>query len=482
MFDVLIIGAGVVGSSIARELSRYQLKTAVLERREDIAMGTTKANSGIVHAGFDAKPGTMKAKMNILGNPMYDKLSKELDFPFKKVGSLVLCFSEEDRPTLEDLLQKGINNNVPGVRIVEKAELKELEPNISDGAVAALFAPTGGITGPYELNMALAENANKNGVEFFMNQNVTSIEQKKDKTFLVKTPTDTFETKILVNAAGVYADFIHNMLSKEKLSIIPRAGQYVLFDRTVGDTVNHTIFQLPTKMGKGVLVTPTVDGNLLIGPTATDIDDKEDLATTQESFDTIVSRAKFSIEKLPMSQVITAFTGLRAHSTDDDFIIQHVPDVENMIDVAGIESPGLTAAPAIGVYVKELIGEITELKANPNFDPIRKGITHFRLQDIEGQKELIKKNHAYGKIVCRCEMVPEAEIVEAINRPLGAKDLDGVKRRTRAGMGRCQGGFCSPIVVDILARELNLSPLEITKFGGESNVLIGENKKLGGKN
>lgn len=472
MYDVLVIGGGVVGCSIARELSRYSLKIVLVERDEDIAMGTTKANSAIVHAGYDAKPGTVKAKMNIAGNPMFDALSKELDFPFRRNGSLVLCFSEEQIPELEALLERGMQNGVPGLRLITREELTELEPKIGGAAVAALYAPSGGIVCPYEMTIAMAENACDNGVEFFLNHEVVGI-QKDEDSFVVTTPQQTFQTKIVINAAGVYADVIHNMASKEKLEIIPRAGQYCVFDKTVGSLVACTIFQLPSDMGKGVLVTPSVDGNLLIGPTAKDLTDKENLDTTAEELEKLLKAAKLTIEEIPMGCMINAFTGLRAHSTKNDFIIEHTPDVPGMIDVAGIESPGLTSAPAIGTYVAALVGELIALEPNPKFNPVRKGIPKFREMDTEERRQLISKNSNYGKVLCRCESVTLGEVLDAIRRPLGAKDLDAVKRRTRAGMGRCQSGFCSPLVLEVLAREWGVSPTEITKFGRNSKVLVG---------
>ncbi|MDL2233323.1 NAD(P)/FAD-dependent oxidoreductase [Ruminococcaceae bacterium OttesenSCG-928-L11] len=477
MYDVVIIGAGVTGCAIARELSRYRLRTAVLEQHGDVSMGTTKANSAIVHAGYDAKPGTVKAQMNIAGNPMFDQLSKELDFPFKRIGSLILCFDEASMPELEKLLERGRQNGVPGLEIIDRKRLLEMEPHIGDKAVAALYAPTGGIVCPYEMTIALAENAAVNGVEFFLGQEVQAI-AKTDAGFVVETQDSRYETKLLINAAGVFADDIHNMLSADKLSIRPRSGQYILMDKVVGNLVSHTLFQLPNEMGKGILVTPTVDGNLLMGPTAVDIDDKLDLATRREQYESILKAAALSVDSIPTRQAITAFTGLRAHSTTDDFIIGYAKDVPGLLDVAGIESPGLTSAPAIGVYVAKLVGERLPLEANPAFIPTREGIKKFRDMTREEQDDAIRANPRYGKIICRCETISEAEIVEAIHRPLGARDLDGVKRRTRSGMGRCQGGFCSPQVAAILSRELDIPLTDITKAGGNSRILVGRNKEI----
>ncbi|MFC0906306.1 NAD(P)/FAD-dependent oxidoreductase [Clostridium sp. MT-14] len=475
MFDVTIIGAGVIGSSIARELCKYKLNVCVVEKDFDVGNGTSKANSAIVHAGFDAKPGTLKGKLNSRGNKMFDKLSKELDFPFKRIGSLVVCFDKEGIADLEKLKQQGIENGVPDLEILDGDKVREMEPNLSKNVTAALYAPTGGIVCPYEMTIALAENAFTNGTEFKLDTKVTSI-VKSGGNYLIKTDKGNIESKIVVNAAGVFSDEINNMVSENKLSIIPRRGQYCLFDKAVGDTVSRTIFQLPTKMGKGVLVTPTVDGNLLIGPDAEDIDDKEDLNTTSEGLDFIISKASLSVNQLPMRQVITSFSGLRAHGTGD-FVIGEVEDAPNFINAAGIESPGLSSSPAIAVVIKDIIVNRLKPEKNDKFNPIRKGIPKFREMTNQERKKIIAKNSKYGRIICRCETVTEGEIVDAIRRPLGARSVDGVKKRTRAGMGRCQGGFCGPRVVEILARELRISPQEVTKSGEHSNLLVGKDKE-----
>jgi glycerol-3-phosphate dehydrogenase len=483
MYDVLIIGAGVIGCSIARELSKYKLKTCVIEKECDVAAGTTKANSAIVHAGFDAKTDSLKGKLNAKGNEMFDKLSEELEFPFKRIGAFVLCFDEKDLYKLEDLKKQGEVNGVPDLKILGREELKALEPNISDNAVAALYAPSSGIVCPYEMTIALAENAATNGVEFKFNTKVLNIEKKLTRyldkylnIYLVDTDNGKLEAKMIINAAGVYADELNNMVSSKKLSIIPRKGQYCLFDKEVGDLVSRTIFQLPTEMGKGVLVTPTVDGNLLLGPNAIDVEDKNDLITSTQSLEEIVNKGKMSIKSLPLNKVITSFSGLRAHSLEDDFIIGEAEGAENFINAAGIESPGLSSAPSIALMIEGLVVEKLEPLKNDNFNPIRKGIPKFRELSNEERNQLIKERPQYGRIVCRCEVVTEGEIVDSIRRPLGATTLDGVKRRTRAGMGRCQSGFCSARVLDILARELDIEPTEVTKFGGNSKLLVGKNK------
>ncbi len=475
MYDVVIIGAGVSGCACARELSRYQLNICVLEKEEDVCCGTSKANSAIVHAGFDAKSGTLMAKLNVEGNQMMEELSRELDFPFQRNGSLVVCLDKEELPELQALYERGSRNGVNGLRILDREELVEKEPNISDQAVAALYAPTGGIVCPFGMNLAFAENAVVNGVEFYFDTEVIGFE-KQESTWLVKTNQGDFATKYIINAAGVYADQFHNMVSSKKLHITPRRGEYCLFDHATAEFVKHTIFQLPGKYGKGVLVTPTVHGNILVGPTADDIEDREGTNTTQEGLEELTARARQTVKDLPMRQVITSFAGLRAHEDGHEFQIGEAEDAKGFIDCAGIESPGLTAAPAIGRMVAQIIKELSNAKEKTDFIAARKGILDPKTLDQEAHAALIQQQPAYGTIVCRCELVSEGEIIDAIRRPLGAKSLDGVKRRTRAGMGRCQAGFCSPRTMELLARERNLPLSEITKSGGSSKLIMGRNK------
>ncbi len=475
MYDVVIIGAGVSGSASARELSRYKLNVCVVEKEEDVCCGTSKANSAIVHAGFDAEAGSLMAKLNVEGSQMMEGLSKELDFHYKNNGSLVVCLHEEEKPNLQDLYDRGVKNGVKDLRIIDREELVALEPNISDEAVAALYAPTGGIVCPFGMNIAFAENAATNGVEFKFDTEVTGLE-KKDGSWVIKTSQGDIETKYVVNAAGVYADKFHNMVSGKKLHITPRRGDYCLLDRSTEGFVTHTIFQLPSKFGKGVLVTPTVHGNTLIGPTAIDIENKEGTNTTQEGIDELINKAGTTVKGLPIRQVITSFAGLRAHEDGHEFYIGELEDAKGFIDCAGIESPGLSSAPAIGKMVAEIVKDLTNAEENPNFVGTRKGILDPKTLSNEERAELIKKDPAYGNIICRCEMITEGEIIDAIKRPLGAKSLDGVKRRTRAGMGRCQSGFCSPRTIEILARERGVDPAEITKAGGDSKIIVGINK------
>ena len=483
MYDVAIIGAGVVGCAIARELSKYRVNACVIEREEDVCCGTSKANSAIIHAGFDATPGKLKARLNVQGNAMMDQLSKDLDIPFQRNGSLVVCTKDQNRENLEKLLEKGKANGVPDLRILEREELLALEPNLSDDITCALLAPTGGIVCPFHMTIAFAENAYTNGVEFFLNTEVRKI-HKTDHGYQLEVlkkatgTTELMESKTVINAAGVYADVFHNMVSNEKIHITARKGEYMLLDKTAGTHVSHTIFQLPGKMGKGVLVTPTVHGNLLVGPTATDIENKEGVNTTAEGLDTLSQKAGISVKNLPLRQVITSFAGLRAHEDQDDFVIGEAHDAEGFFDAAGIESPGLSSAPAIGVMVAEMVAAKLNLNENPDFIGIRNGILNPNTLSMEERNKLIKEKPAYGNIICRCEMITEGEIIDAIKRPLGARSLDAVKRRTRAGMGRCQSGFCSPRTMEILEREVPMSMFDITKNGGSSKFVVGYNKEI----
>lgn len=476
-YDVVIIGAGVSGSAAARELSRYEIKACVLEKEEDVCCGTSKANSGIVHAGYDAPTGSLKAQMNLRGNELMEPLAKELDIPFIRNGSLVICRSREDLPRLEALYERGVSNGVKGLRILSREEVLEKERNISEDVYAALYAPTGGIVCPFELNIALAENANVNGVEFYFRTEVKDIE-KYEEGYRVITNQGVFETKYVVNAAGVYADQFHNMVSAQKISITARRGDYCLLDKSAGAHVKNTIFTLPGKFGKGILVAPTAHGNLILGPTAIDIQDKEGTNTTGEGLEQVMKNAGMNVKDLPMRQIITSFAGLRAHEGGDEFIIEEIFDAPGFIDCAGIESPGLTSCPAIGERIAGIIKEKMGLREKEDFISERKGILKPETLSGEERAALIRENPAYGNIICRCEMITEGEIVEAIRRPLGAKSLDGVKRRTRAGMGRCQAGFCSPRTMEILAREQKTDIRKVTKSGGASYLVVGTNKDI----
>ncbi len=472
IYDVAIIGAGVCGCTLARELARKKLAITVFESCSDVACGASKANSGIVHAGYDAKPGTLKAKYNVLGNPLFEQLSVELDFPFKRIGSLVLAFSQEERAGLETLYAKGLANSVGELSILDKADVFALEPYLNQAVQAALLARTGGIVCPYEMTIAFAENAAANGVAFQLDNRVVDIKKEKE-LFIVDAVRSRAAARAVVNAAGIYSDMINSMLSEDSFAITPRRGEYLLLDQTEKDLVKHTLFQLPGPMGKGVLLTPTVDGNILAGPTSENIEDKSDTATTAAGLERIVAQAVRDVANFPSGKIITSFAGLRAHSSRDDFIIGESPDTPLFFNLAGIESPGLTSAPAIARDMAALIGEKLSAKENPHFQPLRKAPLRFRHLTNEERQAAIRDNPDYGHIVCRCEKVSKAEVVAALRSPLAAlRDLDAVKRRTRAGMGRCQGGFCSMRLPEIIAETASIAMENVSKMGGESNVLF----------
>ena len=470
-YDVTIIGAGITGAMAARELARYKLSICILDAASDVAMGATKANSAIVHAGFDAKEGTLKAKFNVEGSKMFEQVCRELGAKYKRIGALVVGFSDEDKETLRGLLERGVRNGVEDLRLIEsRDELLKIEPNIGEKVSCALYAPTSAITCPYELCIAAVGNAMDNGAELKLNYEVKSIE-KDGEAFVINKE---IRSKVVINCAGCHADEIAKMVGDDSFTITPRRGEYVLLDREAGGTAKHTVFRCPSAMGKGVLVTPTVDGNLLLGPTAENIEDKEDKTTTAEGQAFVKRSAKEQVEGIDLRKSITSFTGLRSVGSTGDFIITE--PVKGFINAAGIESPGLSSAPAIAVYLAEMLGKDMDLEKDPNFNPYRKPAHYFTEMSLEEKNEKIKEDPAFGHIICRCETVTEGEILEALRTNPKPTDLDGIKRRTRAQMGRCQGGFCSPYIVSIIAKELGIDETEVTKTGGKSNILTGYTK------
>lgn len=474
-YDVVVIGAGVVGALISLELSKKDIRVAMLDKCNDVAMGTTKANSAIVHGGFDAANGTLKAKLNVRGTELMPKLCADLAVPYRNNGSLVLAFSEEEMEHVHALYERGQKNGVPRLSVIDKAAVKAMEPHVSDEVVGALLSETAGIVCPYELTIAATEVAVTNGVEFLRNCAVESITAKNDG-FTLSTTLGEIEASYVINAAGVHSDDIARMIGDDSISIVARKGEYYLLDKSYGYIADHTLFQCPSKMGKGVLVTPTVDGNLLIGPSALDVEDKDDVDTTAEGLSFILEKAKKTVPELNTRGAITSFAGMRAHPVTDDFIIGFSEKNDRFLNVAGIESPGLSAAPAIAEMVRDLLTEKAGLTEKAQFKTKRTPPVRFRHMTKSEREALIAKNKAYGRVICRCETITEGEILDAIHAPAGARDVDGVKRRTRAGMGRCQGGFCGSKVVEILARELNVPMNEITKFGGDSKILFDKTK------
>jgi len=476
LIDIIIIGGGVTGCLIARELSRYQLKTLLVEKHSDVADGTTKANSAIVHAGFDATPGSLKARFNAQGNARYETLCQDLCVPFKRIGSLVLALSPGEVPALRDLLERGRINGIPGLELLSAAEVQQREPNLSRNVVEALYAPTAGIVGPWDLAIAAAENAVDNGVDLLLDTEVTGIQRVADG-YRVTAGARTLDARMVINCAGLYADRIHNMVAEPTFKIHYRRGEYFVMDRKEGSFVNHVIFQCPSEKGKGVLISPTVHGNLLVGPNAQEVTGPDQLQTTPQGLDEVRQAAMRSSEKIAFNAVITSFSGLRATSDTHDFVIGEVKGAPGFIDVAGIESPGLTAAPAIALHVVELVqGSLGGLKPNVAFNPVRRPLARFAQLSSAEKAAWIRKDSRYGRIVCRCESITEGEIVDAIHRHAGATTLDGIKRRLRPGMGRCQGGFCGPRVVEILARELGIPMTEVRKDGPASVLLTGVTK------
>lgn len=471
--DIIVIGAGITGCAVARELSRFNASITVLDLASDVAEGATKANSGLVHAGFDALPGTKKAYFNVLGAAMYPALCSSLGVPYRQNGALVVAFDEADRRTVEKLKARGEQNGVKGLEILEREALLVLEPALSPKVVCALFAPTGALVSPYELAFALADDAALNGVSFLFNERVESVSRLPSGCFAVRTSGGEYSCRALVNCAGASGADLHNQLSSHKLQIIHRRGQYYLLDRAASQPFSRTVFQCPSAMGKGVLVTPTVHGNLLLGPTAEDIADPFDTATTADGLAEVLRKAALTWPSLSVRSNITNFSGVRAHLDSDDFIVGPCEEAPGYFEAIGIESPGLSSAPAIGEALSAMIAGFLSLsrKAETVSYPLPAKPFH-DMTDAE-RAEALEKDPAYGQIICRCETVTEAEIRAAVRRPVPARSVDAVKRRTRAGMGRCQGGFCLPRVTAIIAEETGLPLTEITKNGGGSYLLAG---------
>lgn len=477
-YDVLIIGAGIVGSSIAFELSKYDLKVAVVEKENDVSLGTTKANSGIVHAGYDPRPGTIMARLNVLGNKMYEELAPKLNVHYKKIGSLVIGRNDKDKALIEELYRRGIENGVPELSIIDKDEIKKIEPNLNEDITVALLAKSAAVVSPWEMCLALMENAVRNGVELHLNSEVKDIKKEND-CFIIKTDKNTFESKYVINAAGLYSDKINSLVTgRDDFSIVPIKGEYYLLDKGQGKSVNHVIFQTPNELGKGVLVSQTVHGNLIVGPNASfDLKSKDDVSVTQEALDYIRKASALSCSNINFRDNIRNFSGVRATiSKFDDFIIGESDSVKGFINFAGIKSPGLTCGPAFGIEAREILeksGLVFTKKDDFILVPLPKFFNEMSKEEIDMK---IKENPLYGRIICRCETVSEGQIVDALHRPIVVPSIDAIKRRTNAGMGRCQGGFCGPKVLEIIKRELNLEPTEIMQDKEGSNIVLNYTK------
>ncbi|MBQ7407099.1 MAG: NAD(P)/FAD-dependent oxidoreductase [Clostridia bacterium] len=476
MLDGIIIGGGVIGGMIARELTAWGAAVAILDKENDVAMGATRANSAIVHAGFDAKEGTLKARLNVRGSEMMEDVCRALGVKYKRNGSLVVGFSDEDKETLLALKARGEKNGVKALSLLDREALLKCEPNVGDNVTCALLAGTGAIVCPYELCIAAIGNAMDNGAALYLNFEVSAIKRTKEGYRVTAADGRTLEGAFVVNCAGVYSDKIAAMIGDASFTVTPRRGEYILLDKGAGHTVTHTVFRCPSKMGKGILVTPTVDGNLLLGPTAENISDKSDVRTTQEGLARVRAQAGEQVKNIDFSKSITTFAGLRSVGSTGDFIIGAA--APRFINVAGIESPGLSAAPAIAEYVRELlIKEGVSLKKRADFHPFRRPMHEFAYMSNEEKNEVIQKDPAYAHVICRCETVSEGEILSALRQNPKPTDVDGVKRRTRSGMGRCQGGFCAPYITELIAKELGVDETEVTKFGKGSKMNVGYTKK-----
>lgn len=475
MYDVIIVGAGVIGTAVARELSKYQGRVAILEKNPEVCQGTTKANSAIVHGGYDALYGTLKGKLNKRGVELYPGLSKDLNFPYERCGSMVLAFNQEEEQKLWALLENGKKNGVEGLEILSGEEARKKEPGIASRVTKALYAKSAGITCPFNMTFALLENAMGNGTELFVNTKVTGIEKLKEG-LKVSTSQGEFEGKMLINAAGVFSAKIAEMAGDKEYKITPNRGEYRILDRKVGDAVSHVVFQTPTPDGKGVLVAPTVHGNIIVGPTSDGIENPEDTRTTKEGIAKVDRSATKGVPDLPLRESIRIFSGIRASIEGSDFIIAPSNTTEGVMHLIGIDSPGLASAPAIGEMVAKEVTHQLQLETKKDFTSERRAIPHFDALSKEEKEALLKENPGYKKIICRCEMITEAEIVEAIQRPGGATTVDGIKRRVRPGSGRCQGGFCGPRVLEILSREGKIPMEAVLKESQGSQMLTGKLK------
>ncbi len=479
VYDVAVIGCGVIGASAAYALAKYNVNTVILEMHNDVAMGTTKANSAILHAGYDPEPGTDMAYLNVKGSAMAKEICKALNVHYNQIGSFVLAFSAEDDLHVKKLYENGVANEVPNVQILTGDEVRKMDKNISENVTSALYAPSAAIVDPWEFALAMAQTAVKNGTQIKLNTKVLEIiaPQNEGGNYTVKTNNGDYEAKYIINAAGVFAQEVHNMVAEPTFEITASKGQYFLLDKTEGERVKHVVFQCPTKVGKGVLVSPTVHGNLIVGPNSSDTT-KTDLSTSTKGLNEVSSAAVKSVPSVNFRENIRSFAGLRAIANRDDFIIEFAAN--NFLDLAGIKSPGLSAAAAIGERAVTMLGEKgLELKEKANFDNTRKK-TKFNHLSTEEKAELIKKDPAFGRVICRCVTATEGEIIESIRAEIPPCSINGVKRRTNSGMGRCQGGFCGPRVVEILARELNVDPMDIPQEQEGTYVLTGRTKNTVG--
>lgn len=468
MYDIIIVGAGVIGTSIARALSKYKLDILVLEKENDIGDGSSGANSAIVHSGYDPKPGSLKAKLNVLGNKMFDEVASDLDVEFKRIGSITLANNDEEIATLKDLAKRSELNGVE-YQLLNHDELKAIEPNITDQVKMGLLAPTAGIINPFELVVALMENAIDNGAKLHLNEEVKAINTYEDY-YEVVTNEACYETKYVINASGIYSDKVNEMVNEHKFTIMPRRGEYYVLDHFDNNYVKHTLFNVPTSKGKGVLVSPTTHYNYLVGPSSDFIDDRDSVATVKEILDEVKFNATRLVDKIPYQYVIRQFSGVRAVSDTDDFFIEETR--KGFINVAGIQSPGLASSPAIAKMVEDMVLKGFEnVQKNENYNPKRRPLIRLNNKTLEERNELIKKDPKLGRIICRCELITEGEVLDTLNRSCPPHTIKGVKKRVRPGFGKCQGGFCEPIVMNILQKHYGVDKTEIN-YGKEGSYIV----------
>ena len=471
MYDVIVIGAGVVGSLIARKLSRYQLSIAVLEKEPDVGNVTTMANSAIVHSGYDPVPGTLKAKLNVLGNKMFDALCEELDVEMERIGSLTVALYDEQLPLLEDLAKRSAINGVE-VKILNAEETLKLEPNLNKQVKGSLFAPTAGIVNPFTLAVHAIENAVDNGVKLFTEEKVVAINKENGFYNIVCESGNFYQTKLIINAAGIHSDEIHKMIEPIDYSLTPRKGEYFILDHYTDNLVKHTIFPLPSAKGKGILVSPSIGGTYLVGPSAEPMESKEDVSTDKMTLDEIKRQALEMVPSIPFNQVIRTFAGTRPTPSTHDFIIGFAKSDNYFINLSGIESPGLVSSPAIAEYVvDEFVSKVIDLKENSNFNKIVKKRPNLKKMSLEEKNAFIKDHPEYGEIICNCEKVSLGEILFEMNTSVPPKTIKAVKKRTRAGFGKCQGGFCQPLVTRIIAERFNL-PLNKVMFQKKDSYVV----------
>lgn len=473
--DILVIGAGAVGCAIARELTKYSLKVLVVDKNEDIGGEASKSNSAIIHTGYDASPGTLESELVVAANPMYELLTKQLDVPYKKVGAILPAFTDEQFEQLPALKEKAFKNRVYDVEYLTGEELLKMEPNLSPDVKAGLYIPRENIIDPFLLVVAYAENAYANGAKFLLNTKVTGIKMDGDRVVGAETTSGDIKASYIINAAGLYCDDIASMVGKNDYIVQARRGQFYILDKNTDCKVNHIVLPIPTQVTKGKLMCPTVHGNMLVGPTAEDLDDKTDYATTSEGLQSIATDVRRLIPNVNLGDAITEYSGLRANRKPEGLHVDTYDDVKNYVNLSGVRSTGLTASISLGKYVAQTLINIgMPVEFNPNFNPVRKGIPRLHEMNKEQKAELIEQNPLYGRVICRCESITEGEIVDAIHSPIPARSMDAIKRRVRPSTGRCQGGFCGPKIIEIIARELNIPTEDVTKNQSGSNMLAGK--------